>query len=206
MEKPTVETYEAALRVLYYLHHHRHVGLRYGASVLDLSGMSDSDWAIRHSTTGFVFNYSLAAISWGSKKQNSIALSSCEAEIMALSEAAKEAVYLADFLGELGYPAQSTVQLATDNSGARDLAYNPEHHEKVKHIERRHFYIRELVEEQRLVVPYVATSDNLADFFTKPLSAKSFYTNRNQIMNVPPERSRAARLAAKLVRGLRSPQ
>jgi hypothetical protein len=76
----------------------------------------------------------------------------------------------------------------------------------VKHIERRHFYIRELVEEQRLVVPYVATSDNLADFFTKPLSAKSFYTNRNQIMNVPPERSRAARLAAKLVRGLRSPQ
>ena len=206
MGKPTVETYEAALRVLYYLHHHRHVGLRYGASVLDLSGMSDSDWAIRHSTTGFVFNYSLAAISWGSKKQNSIALSSCEAEIMALSEAAKEAVYLADFLGELGYPAQSTVQLATDNSGARDLAYNPEHHEKVKHIERRHFYIRELVEEQRLVVPYVATSDNLADFFTKPLSAKSFYTNRNQIMNVPPERSRAARLAAKLVRGLRSPQ
>ena len=201
-----METYEAALRVLYYLHHHRHVGLRYGACELDLSGMSDSDWAIRHSTTGYVFNYSLAAISWGSKKQNSIALSSCEAEIMALSEAAKEAVYLADFLGELGYPAQSTVQLATDNSGARDLAYNPEHHEKVKHIERRHFYIRELVEEQRLVVPYVATSDNLADFFTKPLSAKSFYTNRNQIMNVPPERSRAARLAAKLVRGLRSPQ
>jgi hypothetical protein len=199
-----METYEAALRVLYYLHHHRHVGLRYGACELDLSGMSDSDWAIRHSTTGYVFNYSLAAISWGSKKQNSIALSSCEAEIMALSEASKEAVYLADFLGELGYTAKSTVNLATDNSGARDLAYNPEHHEKVKHIERRHFYIRELVEDQRLVVPYVATSDNLADFFTKPLSAKTFYKNRNQIMNVPPERSRAARLAAKLARCSRS--
>ena len=74
----------------------------------------------------------------------------------------------------------------------------------MKHIERRHFYIRELVEDQRLVVPYVATSDNMADFFTKPLSAKSFYKNRNQIMNVPPERSRAARLAAKLARCSRS--
>ena len=78
--------------------------------------------------------------------------------------------------------------------------YNPEHHEKTKHIERRHFYIRELVEEQRLVVTFVATCDNMADFLTKPLPAKSFYRDRNQIMNVPPERSRAARLAAKLAR------
>ena len=56
---------------------------------LDLAGMSDSDWAVRHSTTGFVFQYAQAAISWGSKKQASVALSSCEAEIMALSEASK---------------------------------------------------------------------------------------------------------------------
>ena len=72
----------------------------------------------------------------------------------------------------------------------------------MKHIERRHFYIplRELVEEQRFVVPFVATCDNMADFFTKPLPAKSFYRNRNQIMNVPAERLHAALLAAKLAR------
>ena len=193
MGKPTSDTYAAALRVLYYLYHHRSVGLRYGTSDLDLSGMSDSDWAVRHSTTGFIFQYGQAAISWGSKKQASVALSSCEAEIMALSEAAKEAAYLADFIDELGYPAASTVRLATDNKGARDLSYNPEHHEKVKHIERRHFYIRELVEEQRLVVPYVATADNMADFFTKVQPSATFYSMRNQIMNVPSDDALAAR-------------
>ena len=193
MGKPTLDTYSAALRVLYYLYHHKSVGLRYGADQLDLSGMSDSDWAVRHSTTGFVFHYAQAAVSWGSKKQSSVALSSCEAEIMALSEASKEAVYLADFLSELGFPASSDVSLATDNKGARDLAYNPEHHEKVKHIERRHFYIRELVEQQRLVVPYVNTVDNMADFFTKALAAAPFYSFRNKIMNVPPSDALAAR-------------
>ena len=55
----------------------------------------------------------------------------------------------------------------------------------VKHIDRRHFFVRELVEQQRIVVPYVATDDNLADFFTKPLLAKKFFAMRNSIMNYP---------------------
>ena len=193
MGKPTPELYLDALRVLYYLHHHRDIGLRYGASDLDMSGMSDSDWAVRHSTTGYVFTYAQAAISWGCKKQATIALSSCEAEIVALSESAKEAVFLADFLSELGFPARSPTQLATDNTGARDLSYNPEHHDRVKHVERRHFFIRELVEDQRVVVPFVRTHANLADFFTKPLTGKNFFRLRNEIMNVSPDdRARAS--------------
>ena len=75
----------------------------------------------------------------------------------------------------------STVQCA-----ARDLAYNPEHHEKTKHIERRHFYVRELVENGELIVPYVNTADNLADFFTKPLPAQQFFPMRNAVMNHTP--------------------
>ena len=74
MGRPTVELYEAALRVLFYLHHHRHVGLRYEADEAELAGQTDSDWAVKHSTTGYVFNYSVAAISWASKKQATIAL------------------------------------------------------------------------------------------------------------------------------------
>ena len=147
--------------------------------------MSDADWAVKHSTSGFVFTYALAAISWGSKKQKSVALSSCEAEIMALSEAAKEGVYLDRFLSDLGCPGRSLMELKSDNNAARDLAYNPEHHERTKHIERRHFYVRELVENQQLVVPYVATSENMADFFTKPLTAGDFFRHRNAIMNLP---------------------
>ena len=193
MGKPTPDLYLDALRVLYYLHHHQDIGLRYGASDLDLSGMSDSDWAVRHSTTGYVFTYAMAAISWGSKKQDSVALSSCEAEIVALSEAGKESVHLSRFLDELGFGAANPPQLATDNSGARDLAYNPEHHDRVKHVERRHFWIRELVEQQQLVVPFVSTHANLADFFTKPLEGNNFFRLRNIIMNVSTrDRARAS--------------
>ena len=103
---------------------------------------------------------------------------------MAVSEAAKEGVYLRRFLDELGLGASSATALATDNKEARDLAYNPEHHEKVKHIERRHFYVRECVENQELIVPFVSTTENMADFFTKPLAASTFYAMRNAIMNV----------------------
>ena len=75
--------------------------------------------------------------------------------------------------------------IATDNVGARDLAYNPEHHARTKHIERRHFFIREVVESGKLVVPFVSTHDNLADFFTKALPPKRFFEIRDKIMNVP---------------------
>eukprot|EP00965_Chrysotila_dentata_P122224 4040835-Pleurochrysis_carterae.AAC.1 len=67
-------------------------------------GFSDSDWATRHSTSGHVFLYSQAAITWSRKKQATVALSACEAEIVASSEAAKEAVYLRALLAELGAP------------------------------------------------------------------------------------------------------
>ncbi|KAL1493522.1 hypothetical protein AB1Y20_017225 [Prymnesium parvum] len=66
---------------------------------------------------------------------------------MALSEAAKEGVYLRNFLDDLGFKSDAATPLSTDNSAAQRLAYNPEHHERVKHIERRHFYIRDLVED-----------------------------------------------------------
>ena len=66
-----------------------------------------------------------------------------------------------------------------------DLSYNPEHHQRTKHIERRHFYIRECVENMQITVPYVNTLDNLADFFTKPLKPPQFFAMRDQIMNAP---------------------
>ena len=62
--------------------------------------------------------------------------------------------------------------LRLDNKSAIDLAYNPEHHSKTKHIERRHYFIRECVENGKLRVPFVPTADNVADFFTKPLTGR----------------------------------
>ena len=76
-----------------------------GGDSQKLHGFTDSDWAEKHSTSGSVFIFSKAAISWGSKKQASVALSSCEAEIVALSESAKEGIHLSRFLDDLGFGA-----------------------------------------------------------------------------------------------------
>ena len=144
--------------------------------------MSDSDWSSTYSTAGFVFTMCRAAISWASKKEKCVALSSCEAEIVAASEAAKEAVYLESLLTELGYGSGGPVSLGVDNTGARSLAYNPEFHQRTKHIERRHFFIRDMVKEGRLTVPFVRSADNLADFFTKAQDSALFFAQRDAIM------------------------
>ena len=198
MARPTPALYDAAGRVLCYLYHHRHIGLYYQDDPEPLHGMSDSDWAVKHSTTGWLYKYMRAAISWASTKQPTIALSTCEAEIMALSDASKEAVHLGRFIAELGYaPAEDPVLLRTDNTGALALSYNPENHAKVKHIDRRHFWVRELVEEFKVTVRFVATVDNLADFFTKPLAPSQFYAMRDKIMNVTPDIARRAARATR---------
>ena len=76
--------------------------------------------------------------------------------------------------------------LSTDSKSARDVSYNPEHHDRMKHVQRRHFYVRDMVESHELEVPFVRTADNIADFFTKPMkSAGQFHTMRKIIMNEP---------------------
>ena len=103
---------------------------------------------------------------------------------VAATEAAKEGVYLDGFLDELGESSGKAVPVSTDNTGARALSYNPEFHERTKHIQRKHFWIRECVEDHRIEVPYVNTTDNLADFFTKDLPPRRFFDLRDRIMNV----------------------
>eukprot|EP00965_Chrysotila_dentata_P114219 3775592-Pleurochrysis_carterae.AAC.2 len=116
MSCPTPELLDSAHRVLAYRYHHQHVGLRYQLCSRGLRGHSDSDWAVCHSTTGWVFTHGQAAISWSSKKQASVALASCEAKIVAASEAAKEAVYLRALFSELGLPQAQPSPLAMYNT------------------------------------------------------------------------------------------
>ena len=119
---------------------------------------------------------------------------------MAGSEAAKEAIYLSAFLRELGFDMSEPPPLKLDNKSAIDLAYNPEHHAKTKHIDRRHYFIRECVENRLLRVPFVPTNDNVADFFTKPLMGKDFFRMRDKVMNVSHINSGPALLVKKLRR------
>jgi len=113
-----------------------------------------------------------------------VALSSCEAEIIAASEYAKEAVYLRAFMHELGLADDSLVPLAVDNQAGWELCYNPQHHARTKHIDRRHFFVREKVEEGVITVPFVRLADNLAHFFTEALCVTMFFPMRDKIMNV----------------------
>lgn len=143
MGSPTNLLFDAALRVLAYLGRHKAVGLRYEPDDTPLVGMSDSSWEVRHSTSGYTFQMNKCTISWASKKQPTIALSSCEAEVVAATEAAKEAVYLDHFVKELGYKKLQSqpIHLSLDNQAAIDSSYNPENHQRTRHIERKHYFI-----------------------------------------------------------------
>ena len=133
----------------------------------ELHTFTDSDWATRRSTSGNTVQWQGCTIQWASTQQTSVALSSCEAEIMAASEAAKSTSYYRQlFFEELGFATLNPTTIYMENKAAIDLAYNPEHHRRTKHITRCHFFIRELVEDQSITVPYIPSADNIADFFT----------------------------------------
>ena len=184
MSRPTSTLYKAALRVLYYLSRHADIGLYYESDPSAICAYSDSDLGTQKSTTGWDIRWQKATISFGSKKQPTIATSSCHAELIAASEAAKETKFYREFTNELGFPNNEATTLYVDNTATVNLAYNPEYHSRTKHIDRRHFYVRELVEEHIINVKYVNSADNLADFFTKPLPPKTFFKLRDKIMNI----------------------
>ena len=139
-----------------------------------LIGYCDADYAgdmeTRRSTTGYCFKLLGSTISWTSIRQSTVATSTCEAEYMALAEAAKEAIWLSRMLQELGFIKNNqSTQLYCDNQGALALAGNPAHHKRSKHIDIRYHYIREMMDNGHITIHHVGTNDQAADMLTKPL-------------------------------------
>ena len=185
MSRPTPALLGEAHCILAYLHNTRDLGLRYESGQRELHAFTDSDWATRCSTPGNTIQWQGCTIEWASTQQTSVALSSCEAEIMAASKAAKSTSYYhRQLFEELGFAPPGPTTVYMDNKAAIDLAYNPEHHGRTKHITRRRFFICELVKDQSITVPYIPSAENVADFFTKILSNKDFFRLRDIIMNV----------------------
>ena len=135
-----------------------------------------SDRESRKSTSGYVFTLGGGSISWRSVKQSSIADSTMEGEYIAASEAAKEAIWLKNFLLDLGVvpSAQSAITLYCDNSGAVANAKELRSHKGGKHKKRKYHIIREIVSRGDMVVSQIASEDNLVDPFTKGLVQKIF--------------------------------
>ena len=174
----------AAERVLRYLLGTKTYGLRWNKGAAKaLSGMSDSDWAVVKSTTGYAFWFAGAVVAYLSKKQASIALSSTEAEIMAASLAALEVVFLRGLLSELQCPQDEPTTLGMDNSGAIAMSKNYISNSKTKHIERRHLKVRELTEQFIVRPEFVPTDENVADIMTKPLGKNKFEKFRRMLLN-----------------------
>ncbi|KAF1314267.1 Retrovirus-related gag-pol polyprotein, partial [Globisporangium splendens] len=129
----------------------------------------------RRSASGYVSVLNGGCVSWRSKKQRSVALSSTEAECMALSEATQEAVWLKTFVRELGEnTSDDPVKILEDNQGSIALAKNPEFHKRTKHIDIRYHFVREKVEDGQVVLEYCPTQEMLADIMTKPIPSAQF--------------------------------
>jgi hypothetical protein len=153
----------------------------------NLVGYSDADYAgdldDRHSTSGNIFVLSGGAISWLSKRQPTVALSTTEAEYISLSQATQEAVWLRRLLNDLKGSDIDSVLIMEDNQGAIALAKNPVAHARTKHIDVRYHFIREALESGVIDLEYCKTDDMVADILTKPL-VKGQFCKLRQYMGI----------------------
>jgi hypothetical protein len=160
-------------------------GCSYGGESGKLIGYSDSDMASdvdsRKSTTGVLFFLGNNPVSWQSQKQKVVALSTCEAEYIAATTGACQAIWLARLLGDLTGEKPRAATLRLDNKSAISLIKNPVFHERSKHIDLRFHFIRECVEKGQISVEFTRTEAQLADILTKPLGRVKFQEMREKI-------------------------
>ena len=196
---PTPRLAACVMRVVYYLVATKHLGLHYsssGATGLSASlaptfggatvdGFVDADHAVTRSTSGYCFfGGAKAAIGFGTQGQPSVALHSMEAEVMATSLAACEALWWVMFHEDAGKQVRKPLRLNIDNKAAIDFSHDPVHRSKARHIHRRHLHLRELIATGEVVPKYVKSDDNTADIFTKPLSKSLFLKHRATLLNM----------------------
>ncbi|XP_058986346.1 uncharacterized protein LOC131806348 [Musca domestica] len=184
---PHLEHWTAAKHILRYLKGTKDMKLHFSCGNGKLIGYADADWGgcttDRKSYSGSVFFIGNCVISWESKKQDIVALSSTEAEYVSTSNASKEAVYLSRLLHELGFLQENCVPINVDNQGALQLAYNPVHHKRTKHVDIKYHHIRDLIKSNTIKLVYCPTNDMVADIFTKNL-AKSKHQKFVSLINL----------------------
>uniref|UniRef100_A0AAV1VCX2 Reverse transcriptase Ty1/copia-type domain-containing protein n=1 Tax=Peronospora matthiolae TaxID=2874970 RepID=A0AAV1VCX2_9STRA len=178
MENPQQEHWTAVKRIFRYLQGTKSHGLRFQPSdKIDFRGYSDADWAGNHadrkSTSGYTFMLMGAPVSWGSKKQSSVSLSTSEAEYIALSLAIQEGKWvhrlLCEILAAANEPGPDLV-IREDNQSCIKMTKNPVNHGRAKHIDIKYHHIRDEVKRGEVQLEYCETSVMMADIMTKGLS------------------------------------
>ena len=134
-------------------------------------GIFDVD--TRHSTSGYILTLGGCAISWNSKLQRVTALSTAEAEFIAVSEACKELMWMKKLMEEV-QNVKLPMTVMEDNQAAIAMIKNPVYHARTKHIDIRYHFIRELYQEGQIRLEYCPSSENIADLMTKPIPRVQF--------------------------------
>ena len=175
---PDASHWTAVKRIFWYLAGTQQRGLWYGVKGKG-KGYTDADWGTgddQRSIGGYTFILNGAAISWHSKKQGTVALSSTEAEYMALTQAVKQSICVQGLLRDLGAVGHldEMKEINVDNKGAIALARNAEFHTRTKHIDIQYHFIREYIQNHIVTLSYCPSSTMTADIFTKALPHPSF--------------------------------
>ncbi|XP_062005862.1 uncharacterized mitochondrial protein AtMg00810-like [Rosa rugosa] len=179
MHEPRKPHMEAALRVVRYLKNTPGQGLFFSSqSDFRLRAYCDSDWAgcpmTRRSTTGYCVFFGSSLISWKSKRQKTVSLSSAEAEYRSITGACCELTWLRSLLRYLNILHSKPALLYCDNRAALQIAANPVFHERTRHIEMDCHYIRDKIQDGSVATKHVSSSFQLADVFTKALEKEVF--------------------------------
>ncbi|XRB22250.1 retrovirus-related Pol polyprotein [Pseudoscourfieldia marina] len=176
MSKPPSNFEACKKHVLRYLSGTINRGIKYNTNSnvpLKLIGYCDASWGDNHenrrSTSGYIFFLNGGPISWASYLQTTVALSTVESEVMALTEAIKEAIYIRRLLESLGAAQEGPTIIYTDSTGAEALVDHPTSHRRTKHIEIRREFIKFHIGHETVKIERVSTKDQLADIMTKPL-------------------------------------
>ena len=182
---PRKEHWSALKRVLRYLNGTINHGLLYKQGGPEhFVGYSDADWAgdlsDRKSTSGYVFMLSGGPISWSSRKQKCVALSTAEAEYVALSAAVQECMWLRQLEAELSGDNDTPTVIFEDNQSTIAMAKNPQFHGRAKHIDIRHHFVREQLAHGTIQLEYCPTTEMTADIFTKGLNGERFKNLREK--------------------------
>ena len=183
--KPHDTHLKTVKRIFRYLSGTLELGLWYPAEgSMDLIGFSDSDFAgnvvDRKSTSGTCQFLGASLVSWFSKKQSSIALSTAEAEYVAAGSCCTQILWLKAQLRDFGV-SLSTTPLLCDNTSAINMTKNAVYHSRTKHTDIRHHFIRDLVASKEIELTFIATESQLADIFTKPLPIDRFLFLRKSL-------------------------
>nr|GEY30884.1 retrovirus-related Pol polyprotein from transposon TNT 1-94 [Tanacetum cinerariifolium] len=171
--------WKALKRILRYVKGTESFGLFYSISKeYTLIGYSDSFWHgdvdDQKSTSGYVFFMGKTAFIWASKKQPIVALSTCETKYVLASWTVCHAIWLRNLLRELKNQQEGPTKIKVDNKPAIELARNPVHHQRSKHIDVRFHFIREHIRNRDMQLTHVMSRDQAVDIFTKALLAELF--------------------------------